>query len=158
MPIRLLIFGARMLPRKKNLPETTTMLVSMVSATDGASVSPKRIRRRRFSNQERLALLRNAKRRVQGGESVRSICADLNIPCHSLRNWSKQSTNFAERRPLAKSVYVGRSSDLQAIDEQLLSFLFEKREQGMAVSINMLALEAAKRSPEFRAKASRARY
>ena len=159
MLIRVPIFGACMLPRKKHLSETTTMLVTpTISAPGGATFSPRKGRRQCFSNQERLAFIRNVQRRVNGGESLHAICADLNISRKSLQDWSKQSNKLAERRPLAKSVCEGQASALQAFDKELLSFLFEKREQGMAVSINMLALEAAKLSSDFRAKAPKARY
>jgi hypothetical protein len=53
---------------------------------------------------------------------------------------------------------MGRVSCLAAHQEELLRFIFELREQGMAVSVSMVMIKAAQLSPEFASKSKFARY
>ena len=56
-----------------------------------------------------------------------------------------------------KSVCTGPILQLKAIEEPLLRFIFELREQGMAVSHFMIAVKAASLSPDFAAKSDDAK-
>jgi hypothetical protein len=70
-------------------------------------------------------------------------------------------TNFKtlkERNPTAKSAFQGPKSILESVEQNLLSFIFELREQGMAVSISMIVLKACALLQEFREKCREARY
>ena len=58
----------------------------------------------------------------------------------------------------AKSLCKERSSILVQLTDPLLSFIFELRETGMAVSINMIVLKAAHLSQPFCEKSSKAQY
>ena len=49
-------------------------------------------------------------------------------------------------------------TQLKAIEEPLLRFIFEMREQGMSVTTAMVVIKASKLSDEFRAKTLLARY
>ena len=87
-------------------------------------------KRRRFTICDRLALLRNVRRRVATGESIRSACKALNIVPKQYREWSKSSEALtAHKNPNAKSTCVGVESVLKPIEEDLLRFIFELREQ-----------------------------
>ena len=73
--------------------------------------------------------------------------------------WKKQFQNLKESsNKKAKSLCKGRSSILVALTDPLLSFIFELRETGMAVSINMIVLKAAHLSRPFCEKSSKAQY
>ena len=47
------------------------------------------------------------------------------------------------RNSKAKSLYQGRVSILKAVEDELLRFVFELREQGMSVLITMVMLRCA---------------
>jgi hypothetical protein len=64
--------------------------------------------------------------------------------------WKKQVELVAERKNIrSKSLCLGRVSCLVAHQEELLRFIFELREQGMAVLVSMVMIKAAQLSPEF---------
>ncbi len=56
------------------------------------------------------------------------------------------ATNATEK---AKSLCQGCASILSAVEQGLLRFIFESREQGMSVSITMVMLRAAHLSQQF---------
>ena len=73
--------------------------------------------------------------------------------------WKKQFQNLKESsNKKAKSLCKGRSSILIPLTDPLLSFIFELRETGMAVSTNMIVSKAAHLSQPFREKSSKAQY
>ena len=112
-------------------------------------------KRRRFSLQEKLCLLRNVQQRINNGSSQAAACRALNIHEKQVIEGKKQFQNLKElSNKNAKSLCKGRSSILVALTDPLLSFIFELRETGMAVSINMIVLKAAHLSRPFREKSS----
>ena len=101
-------------------------------------------KRRRFSLQEKLCLLRNVRRRINNGLSQAAACRALNVHEKQVIEWKKQFQNLKESsNKKAKSLCKGRSSILVALTDRLLSFIFKLHETGMAVSINMIVLKAA---------------
>jgi len=100
-------------------------------------------RRRRWTNQEKLALVRVVKRRVASGESQYGVCKDLNVDPKQYRSWSNDSNNLAKKRPKAKSTCDGMKSILAPVHDELLKFVFELREQGMSVKPAMIRLKAS---------------
>ena len=50
--------------------------------------TPTNSKRRRFANFERLSIVRNLRRRVEAGESIRGACRALNIIPKQYREWS----------------------------------------------------------------------
>ncbi len=87
-------------------------------------------KRRRFTNSEKMALIRAIKRRVAAGESIRGACRSLNIIPKQYREWTRKLSVISERHPQAKSIANGAPSVLDPIQNELLKFLFELREQG----------------------------
>ena len=120
---------------------------------------PTRAKRRRFTNSERLAMVRNIKRRVAtGAESIRKACRELNIIPKQYREWTKSIKTMSECNPRAKSSFPGPKSILEPVEKDLLSFIFELREQGMAVYIPMVSIKASTLMRSFREKTREARY
>jgi transposase-like protein len=109
-------------------------------------------RRRSFSNMEKLALVRNVKRRVSANQSIRSACEELKIIPKQYREWLKKVPDLARANSQARSLSRGPPSILTPFDDELLRFVFELREQGMAVSILTIVIKAAQLSREFREK------
>jgi transposase len=103
-------------------------------------------------------MVRNVKRYVAGGGSIRKACRALNITTKQYRDWAKIVKTLTERNPRAKSSFSGPKSILDPIKQELLSFIFVLREQGMAVSIRMVVIKALGLMREFREKTREARY
>ena len=107
---------------------------------------------RRFANSDKLSVVRHVEKRLGEGGSIDEACRELNIDTKQCRSWKKLRTTLAERNPLARSVDQGRSSISDQHDQQLLRFVFENREQGVEVSVKMVAIQARALSREFREK------
>jgi hypothetical protein len=58
----------------------------------------------------------------------------------------------------AKSIHPGTTSILTPHKQEMLSFIFKNREQGMAVSMQMVVVKAAQISQTFRSKTICAQY
>ena len=111
-------------------------------------------------NFERLAIGRNVRRRVEAGESIRGARRALNIIPKQYGEWSRMSTAMMEHSSSnANSIAKGHTSVLTPIEDDQLKFIFELREQGFAVSISAVVIQA---SPlmviNFQLKSSWARY
>ena len=59
---------------------------------------------------------------------------------------------------MAKGMYLGPSSVLHAFEDQLLCYIFEIREGGMAVSSRLVIIKASSLCREFREKVAVAQY
>ena len=78
---------------------------------------------------------------LENGMSQREACKDLNIHHKQYGVWRKQMEQLQRaRNSKAKSLYQGRVSILKAVEDELLRFVFELREQGMSVLITMVIL------------------
>ena len=86
-------------------------------------------------------MVRHVKRRLEEGGSIRGACRELNIIPKQYREWAKMTDDFrAHGNANAKSVCLGVTSVLQPIEDDLLKFIFELREQGFAVSIRAVVM------------------
>ena len=136
------------------------------SDDDTAPCCPKErttIKRRRFTSQEKLCLLRTIRRRIDSEQqvSLRKACSDVNVHHKQYLNWTKQRTALEETKTKnfkAKSLCIGRVSVLKPLEQELTRFIFELREQGMGVSTSMVMLKATSLSRDFREKSRRAQY
>ena len=112
-------------------------------------------------NSQRLSMVRSVKRRLEEGGSIRSACRELNIITKQYQEWSKMTATLrAHGNANAKSVCKGVTSVLTPIEDDLLKFIFELREQGFApVSISAVVIHATQLMPaDFQRKLIRARY
>ena len=116
-------------------------------------------RRRRFTLQEKLMYLRVVRRKVEKGASLREASKSINISHKQILDWKKQSEKMkGKSNQHAKSLGDGVQSFLSPYTDRLLSFIFEMRETGMAVSVNSIVLKASQLSREFREKSMIARH
>ena len=107
--------------------------------------------RYRYTSQEKLMLLRQVRRRMNNGESQHSVCNSININRKLINDWNKQFPQLIDAtNNKAKSLCKGMQSCLFPFSDSLLSFIFELREQGMAVNTSMILMKAAKISRQFR--------
>jgi len=106
--------------------------------------------RRKIQNKTKVAYIRFFDAHVED-MSMRAIATELGITLSMLQRYLKQRQRiFAIRNPCAGSVCTGRISKLNDIEEDLLQWFFEKREQGMGVTTQMVLLKAFELMPEFR--------
>jgi hypothetical protein len=118
--------------------------------------------RRRFTIQEKASIIRTVGRLMeQHGMTRREACEDLNINPGMHWAWTKSIDAMLEVKKnniKAKCIHRGKDSCLTQHKQELLHFIFELREQGMAVSVPMVSLKAAQISEQFRMKSKDAQY
>ena len=116
-------------------------------------------KRRRFTLQEKLMYLRVVQRKVNKGLSLREASKSINISHKQILDWKKQAEKMnSKNNQHAKSLGDGVTLFLSRYTDSLLSFIFEMRETGMAVSVNSIVLKALQLSREYREKTITARH
>jgi DDE superfamily endonuclease len=117
-------------------------------------------KRRRFSLQDKMCLVRSIQRKIETERvSIRMACNTANIHHKQYLTWKKEFNVMRDvRNSKAKSICTGRSSILKPFEQDLLKFIFELREQGMGVSKTMVMIKAASISRPFREKSRTAQY
>lgn len=147
--------------RPASPPPTKSTHKAPLSEAPASLSSTTRRHRRRFTIQQKLALLRVVKTKIDQGMSKRAACEDLNIHHTMYSVWVKQFQDFVQaRNTKSKSLCPGRISALASIQNELRSYITEElgKQQGMAVSISMVMHKAAQLSTEFAAKSRIAQY
>ena len=95
-------------------------------------------------------ILRQVRRRMNNGASQRSVCNSININRKLINNWNKQFPQLIDAmNSKVKSLCKGMKLCLFSFSDSLLSFIFELREQGIAVNTSMILMKAAKISRQF---------
>ena len=115
-------------------------------------------RRKLFTNREKLHILSQIDERQQAGETLRGCCRHFNIQPSQVRRWMKTRGDISN--PLAAnrgSLHTGRVSILLGMEEELLRWFFELREQGFMVSVRLFTLRACELSAAFRRKTPQAK-
>jgi hypothetical protein len=115
--------------------------------------------RHRYTVREKITAMKWCARKVSEEQWSQRDCARrLRIAPKSLRNWKKQYAQMLEYKKSALSMTDGPQSQLAPIADELLRFIFERREQGLPVSRQTVVLKASKLLPEFSAKTFTAKY
>jgi hypothetical protein len=97
----------------------------------------------------------------QHGMTRRKACEDLNISSGMHWAWKQKLDAMLQAKKnnmKAKCIHRGKDSCLTVHTQELLQFIFELREQGMAVSVRIVALRAAQLSEQFHEKSRDAQY
>ena len=103
------------------------------------SLTPVKKRRRKWTNREKLKFIGMVEQLQEtSGLSQIKACAQLNIPARALRDWKKKRATIEKRRPLAMSTAEGMKGQLHGVTDDLMAFVFELREMGVAVRNNMM--------------------
>jgi hypothetical protein len=98
-------------------------------------------------------------RLMDTGTSQQAACEEVNIHHSMYALWKKQVGVIVDIKNIrSKSLCLGRASCLAPHREELLRFIFELREQGMAVLVSMVAVKAAQISQDFALKSRIAKY
>jgi len=117
-------------------------------------------KRRRFTLLEKMASVRTIQRNIEGRSlSVREACRQANLHHKQFITWKRDILQMqAIRNKKAKSMCLGPSSTLHAYEDELLRYIFELRECGMAVSSKLVIIKAASLSRAFREKDALSQY
>ena len=116
-------------------------------------------KRRQFTLQEKLMYLWVIGQKVDKGFSLWEASKLINISHKQILDWKKQAVTMKNKKnQQAKSLGDGVTFFLSLYTDNLLSFIFEVRETGMAVSVNSIILKASQPSREFREKTYTARH
>ena len=98
-------------------------------------------------------------RKVNKGVSLQEASKSINISHKQILNLEKQLEKLkGKSNQHAKSLGDGVQPFLSPYTDRLLSFIFEMRETGMAVSVNSIVLKASQLSREFREKSMTVRH
>jgi hypothetical protein len=96
------------------------------------------------------------------GMTLRAAASELRVSVANLSRWTLQGMGEIDRldkilRSKKKAALTGPSSQLKAIEDGLLRYIFKKREQGIKIKVFTVVLRASFMSPEFRKKSFTAR-
>ena len=113
----------------------------------------------RFTIQEKLIFLRCFNRKMESGMTQRAACREINIDHKQICEWRKKSGLLkAATNKKARCLHPGVPSMLQPYIDGLLSFIFELRDTGMAVTNTIVLLKAAQICRDFHEKSRSAQY
>jgi hypothetical protein len=116
----------------------------------------------RYTARRKYGLLAAARRIRVGGNSLNRAAKELRVSAANLSKWEKARVGDMDPKDkLFKSKkmssHPGPPGQLSTIDEPLLRYVFEQREQGLVVDTLSVVLRASFLSPEFREKSFTAR-
>ena len=118
--------------------------------------------RRTYTMGKKLEMVKEAVECMENGHSLRATASHLNIDPSQLRRWieiADKLEDVIKKKGCATSLttHAGRQSCLKNIEDDLLMFIFECREQGMCVSVRTVALKACELDNSFHRKSDRAK-
>ena len=116
----------------------------------------------RYTARRKRGLVATSKRMIAEGMMLRAAAEELRVSVANLSRWTSQGMGEIDRldkilRSKKRAAHTGPSGQLKAIEDGLLRYIFEKREQGIEVSTFTVVLRASFLSPEFREKSFTAR-
>ena len=115
-------------------------------------------RKKSFTNRSKINILEELDERRGNGESLRAIAAFFGVQPNQLRKWVAAREHLEVSKLTARSLCRGPNGDLQVIEEDLLRWFFELREQGFGVSRKMVVLKAMEMHEAFCLKTEAAKY
>ena len=139
--------------------DEATSPVTPIRVTPALTVTKKKGNQRCFSNSEKLSIMRGIEKRKEDGISIGKSCTHFNISPRLLCKWRSKFERIEKAsNPKAKCLHDGPTqSILVSIEEDLLRFLFELREQGMPVTTHMIVLQVQTLNPMFAVKTHNAK-
>ena len=97
---------------------------------------------RTFSLKEKLFYIRKFKKAQKRGETIIGLSRKFGIDRSTIRKWLKTEQVISNARgdwhPEARQMHSGKESFLKPVQAQILCFVFECHEQGIAVSIRLI--------------------
>ena len=110
------------------------------------------------TNREKIEILDKIEERQKNGESLREICRSLEIQPIQARKWRASRAELScQAKAQHCSVHSGRPSFLKPLEDDLMAWFLQMREQGVMVSTRLVVVKASQLSAQFRRKTSRAK-
>ena len=111
----------------------------------------------RYTARRKRGLVATVKRMMAEGVSLRAAASELHFSAANLSKWVSQGMGKINRldkilRSKKKAALTGLSSQVKVIEDGLLRYIFEKREQGIEIKVFTVMLRVSFMSPEFREK------
>ena len=112
----------------------------------------------RYTARRKLGLLASAKRIMEEeGVSLRRAAQRLQVAHSLFVKWQQQQATdvnpiLTMLKSKKKSIHPGPLGQLKPLENALLRYVFEQREQGIDVNTLSLVVKASSLSPEFNAK------
>ena len=111
----------------------------------------------RYTVRRKRGLIATSKHMMAEGMTLRAAALELCVSAANLSKWASQGLGEIDRvdkilRSKKKAALTGPSSQLKAIEDGLLRYIFEKREQGIEIKVFTVMLRASFMLPEFRKK------
>ena len=114
--------------------------------------------RLRRTNREKIEILDEIEERQRNGETLREICRCLEIQPIQARKWRAMRAQLSCQGKAGRcSVHNGRVSFLKPLENDLLTWFLQMREQGIMISTRLVVVKASQLSAEFRRKTSRSK-
>jgi hypothetical protein len=118
--------------------------------------------RKRYCVKDKLNVLKKVKQMMDSDKvSFRAAAAKLSLDSGMVTRWKRDEDklNQASSKKM-KSMHTGRKPQLEVddVEKELLSWVFEQRQQGLAVSNVSVLIKAASLSRTFRQKSYIAQY
>jgi hypothetical protein len=118
--------------------------------------------RMRYTAQRNHGLIATSKRMMAEGMTLRAATSELCVSAANLSKWASQGMGEIDRldkilRSKKKAALIGPTSQLKAIKDGLLRYIFEKREQVIEMKVITVVLRASFMLPEFHEKSFTAR-
>ena len=107
--------------------------------------------RKYFTINQKILLVRSCDERPEE-QSIRAFCRLHSIQPHQYREWKKNIAKFTLSRSSAKTTHVGFPSSLEPFTDDILEWIINQREIGVAVSIRMVTIAASFFDSQFRNK------
>ena len=101
----------------------------------------------RYTVRRKRGLVAALKRMMAEGKTLRAAMSELCVSVANLSRWTLQGMGEIDRldkilRSKKKAALTGLSSQLKAIKDGLLRYIFEKREQGIEINAFTVVLRA----------------
>jgi transcriptional regulator with XRE-family HTH domain len=109
----------------------------------------------RYTARRKRGLVAASKRMQAEGMTLRAAAEELRVSAANLSKWASRGMGEIDRLDKilrSKKKAAGPSSQLKAIEDGLLRYIFEKRECEIKVNTFLVVLRASFMSPEFREK------
>ena len=101
----------------------------------------------RYTARRKRGLVAASKRMQAEGMTLRAAAEELRVSHTNLSKWTSRGMGEIDRldkilRSKKKAALTGPSSQLKAIEDGLLRYIFEKREQGIEINAFTVVLRA----------------
>ena len=116
----------------------------------------------RYTARRKRSLVATSKPMIAEGMTLCSAAEELHVSVANLSRWTLQGMGKIDPlekilRSKKRAAHTGSSGQLKAIEDELLRYIFEQREQGVEIKVFTVALRASFLSPEFHEKSFTAR-